>query len=95
MAVSLTLTEKDVKWQFVQELLFVFSACRSVKHDERASYGDMALEAWECYCSGAGARRGSCEGLGATCEVRQGRIATSLFVATESCKKKSRATKRL
>ena len=45
MAVSLTLTEKDVKWQFVQELLFVFSACRSVKHDERASYGDMALEA--------------------------------------------------
>ena len=34
-----------VKWQFVQELLFVFSACRSVKHDERASYGDMALKA--------------------------------------------------
>ena len=60
---------ENVKWQFVQELLFVFSACRSTKHDERASYGDMSLEAWVRYCRGAGAGRGSREGLGATCEV--------------------------
>jgi hypothetical protein len=77
-ASSQMLTKENLEGQVVQGR-FAFSARRSAKHDEHASYEDMVREAWAFHYVGAGAGRGSCEGLDATSVEQQGCIATSLF----------------